>query len=143
MTTGFVQRFKGKIAAAEIYVGGVPTFSPGILQSTTIAGAAAEIGTLTNYGVSAVTASTVLAVARLASPQYPGQQKVIELVSVSSGIKITASTDGSVTFNGGTYNTITSTLAGNIALMAGSTTNWVITGVYPSTTGFPTLSTTT
>jgi len=143
MASGFVQRWKGKIACDELWVGGQLLAGGGGVGVQTLS-LGNTTGTLTNYGVTAISATSGLAIVRLASPNYANQSKTIQLTTVSSGIFITASTAGTVFINGSSINTtIKSTLAGVLELVATSTSNWAITGVYPSTTGFPTLSTST
>lgn len=141
MATGFVQRFKGKIQADALYVKGQGVYGAGAAQSLTLASATASIGTINASGVTAISATSIKAIARLSKPTYVGEFKTIQLTTVSSGILITASTDLSVFFNGSTGNTtILSTLAVSFNLVATSTTNWAISGIYPSTLGALTLS---
>ena len=141
MPSGFVNRWKGKIAADQIWIGGQSLVGPASGQ-TLSTGSATNI--IAASGVTSIAATSVLAIFRLQKPTVTNTEKTIQLTTVSSGIFITASTDGSVTLNGSSINTtIKSTLAGVIALVATSTSNWAIVGVYPSTTGFPTLSTST
>ena len=152
MATGFVQRWKGKVAlpVGGLWIGGVQysgsgndlnTISgSGSLQALTTASA---VTTITNTGVTTIAATSGILVYRLARP-VPGGDKVIQLTTVSSGIFITASTDGSVLLNGSSINTtIKSTVAANINLMGNSTSGWTINSVFISTLATLTISTTT
>lgn len=153
MATGFSQRWKGRIAARQLWLG-----SPAVQVTATggdlntIAGSAtlqalttsSTTSTITNTGPTTIASSSALTIWRLAPPTSPGMDKLIQLTTVSSGVFITTSTDGSVLLNGSSLNTtIKSTIATIIDLFATSTSNWAIAGVYPSTLGPLTISTTT
>lgn len=153
MATGFVQRYKGKIAVpvGGIYIGGTQ-LSGSAADFNTISGSAtlqaltsaSTTSTITNTGPTTIASSSALTIWRLAKPTSPGQDKVIQLTTVSSGVFITASTDGSVLLNGSSINTtIKSTVAANIDLFATSTSNWAIVGLFISTLATLTISTTT
>lgn len=152
MATGFVQRYKGKIAlpVGGLWIGGVQITGSGAdfnsisgqgtVQALTTASA---VTTITNTGVTTINASSALLIYRLARP-VPGAEKVIQLNPVSSGVFITVSTDGSVLLNGSSINTtIKSTVAANINLSGNSTSGWTITSVFISTLATLTLSTST
>lgn len=144
MASGFIQRWKGKanFDPGALWVGGLPLFGGGALQSLSLS--TVQNSVINSYGVTAISATSGIVVVRLQKPAFANIEKTIQLTTVSSGIFITASTDGSVTINGSSINTtIKSTLAGTISLMATSTANWAITAIYPATLGFVTLSTST
>lgn len=146
MATGFVQRFKGKIALAGnngLVVGGIPLYGTGAVQ--TLSTASANFTAINGVPVSVITASSAINVWNLPKPSFGGQTKCLQLL-VSSGILVTASTDGSRTFNGSSNSVFKSTQNSIIELQATSTLNWAITGVFPGSTlvsSILTLSTTT
>jgi hypothetical protein len=137
MASGFVQRFKGKVnfAPSGLWIGGSPLFGAGSAQNLTLASATVSIGAITNYGLTTINATSAVAIARLARPAYPGQAKTLQLTAISSAVFITASTDGSVTLNGSSINTtFKSTVASVITLVATSSANWAIDGLFPGST---------
>lgn len=145
MASGFVQRWKGKASfdPNAFRIGGQSMYGSGAQQAITLAGSSIGISTISGTYVT-ITASSMMAVARLAKPLFAGDYTAIQLTTISSGILITTSTDGSVTINGSSINTtIKSTLSGVIVMEATSTSNWAITSIYPATSGFLTLSTST
>lgn len=154
MATGFVQRFKGKIALAQggLYIGGTQVNATGVdlnalvgqsVQQNILSTTSTGTGTITNTGPTTISSSSGINVYRLARP-ISGCEKLIQLTTVSSGVLITASTDGSVTINGSSINTtIKSTVAAVIDLVGTSTSNWAIAGLFISTLATLTLSTST
>jgi len=142
MASGFVQRWKGKASfdPSAFRIGGVAMYGSAAVQSTNVYGSTFNItGTYVT-----ISASSAMAYGRIAKPAYAGDYTLIQLTTVSSGIFLTASTDGSVTINGSSINTtLKSTLAGVIVLEATSTANWALSSIYPSTLGFITISTST
>lgn len=135
MATGFQQRFKGKILAAQIWIqGGGPLAGAGAIQALSTS---STTTTITNAGVTTINSSSVLSIWRLAPPTQSvlGLSKTVQLSPVSSGVFVTASTDGTVLFNGSSINTtFKSTVVSVIELVATSTTNWAIAGVFPGST---------
>ena len=146
MATGFVQRFKGKITvgAGGFWVRGNPVYGAMSQQSLSTSSTAFVVSTISgNY--TTIASGTNAYIYRLGLPAYAGDVNVIQITSVSTlGVFFTASVDATVTINGSSVNTtFKSTQASVIQLVATSTANWAITGVYPSTLGVLTLSTST
>ena len=158
--SGFVQRFKGKVAfpAGGIYIGGVQIAGSGADLNTLVgfgtvntANNAAPIATIPNGGISEIT-STAINVYPLANPS-PGRRVIIAITTGSSAVMIKCST-GAVTImncpsvNGGSSitNTIKSTqsLVGTeIELYGLSTSQYLFNGVTPSTLSHLLFTTTT
>lgn len=147
MATGFVDRIKGKITQdpQTFWIGGTPQYGAVATQAVTASSTVAAQN-VNSYGITTINASTGnLCVFRLQKPGFAGQFKTIQLNPCSSvgGIFLTASTDGSITFNGSSFSVIKSTIAGSIIeLTATSTNNWATAGLVNSSATH-TLSTTT
>lgn len=174
MATGFVQRYKGKIALASggMSIAGTQVNASGAdfnvntgwgtVPVTTTSTTALQLSSGRTAGaeVLAPTANVGGAIFRLPVP-YAGAIKLIyySTLNGSTIFLLTASTAGAVTFAGvgstgstasfaGTggstlSNTLKSTQSCQIELMGISTTQWLFTGVVPSTTGHLTFSTST
>lgn len=151
MATGFVQRWKGKVNAAQLWLAGTQIVASGSDINTLIGGSSLEALSTTsgypnikNNGMTTIASSSVLTTWRLATPAYAGQMKTINMITVSSGLFITTSTAIVTSLNGSSINnTMKSTQTGIISLEATSTTNWNITGLFGSSVSFLTISTTT
>jgi hypothetical protein len=156
--SGFVQRFKGKVAfpAGGIYIGGVQIAGSGNDLNTNVGwGTVNTIGangaTIPNGGVSVIT-STAAAIYNLANPS-PGRVVLLDITDQSSSVMVKVSTgvvtiQGTSTTNGGSTltNTIksTATLIGTqIELVGLSSVAYLFNGMYPSTLGHLLFSTTT
>lgn len=141
MANGFTQRFKGKITASSLWLGGSPQFGPGAYVAYSTAGSM-DPGT---EKVSLLQASSAAVVSQLA-PGSPAQEKLL-VIDVSSSIFIKAPAGGG--FNGSTLSVFKSTYDMRVQLVAMSSLQWAIAQAYPDTTfgGAPvggiTLSTTT
>lgn len=138
MASGFIQRWKGKanFDPSSLWVAGSPLYGPGSAQSLSTTSASALIS---NGGVTAISATSVIAIYRLQAPAYASQEKTIQLTTVSSGVFITLYPStlvaAAVFLNGSSINcVIKSTQAGVVSLCATSTANWAIVGVYPGST---------
>lgn len=147
MASGFVQRFKGKISVAELWIKGQPMFGKSALQNLAVIssslGASTSSGTYVNL---LSTGSTTQYIVRIEPPQFTGDLRVFSVSTggVGLGAILTASTDGSITFNGSSLSVAKSsgTTSQVIRMEATSSANWAITGQYPfSSTGLWTLST--
>lgn len=142
MTSGFVNRWKGKVKADAVFVGRGGLTN--LVQTINIAGGAST--TLWNSGVSIVSDSSAAQIVLL-DPPTPGLFKTIYVTTMSSGaIAIKASATGAVTFDGLNYvwkpSTQNSTgaatnLPSSLDLIGASTSQWINLGVAPSvsTTG--------
>ncbi len=130
MATGFPQRFKGKIAADQLWLGGSAMVGP----SAAVAYSTAGSQTLGKEAVSNINASSGKSVFTLGFDPVPGMEKLIKLTAVSSGVQIKAKTG---TFIDTTSLTVlTSTYAPQaITLVGQSTLLWLIKSVYPGSTG--------
>lgn len=144
MSNGFLQRFQGKISAAALWVAGYPQAGPG---SAVAYSTAAGEQTLGPEKVSLITASSALSVFDLGSPPYPGVEKDIHIVSVSSGVFIKAA--AGTAFDPSTNTVFKSTYAMLVSLIGETSLKWGIKSVFPpstagvATNGGITLSTTT
>ena len=160
MTTGFVQRYKGKVdfPAGGIYIGGVQVGASGVdLNSITGWGTVDVIaanGTIPNGGLNTFTSTALAAgIYNLAAP-VPGHTVVISASTASTAWMIKTST-GVVTIQGtqgaglggssltNTIKSTTSLVATQIELIGLSTSAWLFNGVYPSTLSHLLFSTTT
>lgn len=132
MASGFVQRYKGKIAAQCIFVGldGIRQY----VQNSSASSASVVPPILQNAGVSGIICSSGSAVFTLEAP-LPGVEKQIVASTISSGFLV-AST--AATFDGtNPVMKYLSTLGGTGAalnLIGLSTSRWGIMGMYPSST---------
>lgn len=142
MASGFVQRWKGKIDVDQIWISGQPVYGPAITQTLSTTSAT---HTINQSGVTTIANSSGADVWRIASPTIIGIEKTIQLTTVSSGTFICANSSAAAaapTFNGSSNTVVKMLNAGIIELRATSTSNWAITGVFPSSLGL-TISTTT
>lgn len=139
---GIMQRFKGKIAAAALFLGGVYQYGPG----SRVAYSTAGTQTLGAEGIASINASSGISIFSMADLPSAGQTKVFDL-TVSSGVFIKAAAGAS--FDASTNTVIKSTYSQRITLRGLSTAKWTIVDVYPDSTaggapvGGVTLSTTT
>lgn len=134
MPSGFQQRWKGKVNAAVLWLGGQP--QNGIASALALT-TSSTTTTIPSAGVTTIVSSSVLSIWRLQPPRPHNinMPVTIQLTTVSSGVFITTSTDGSVLINGSSINTtIKSTQAGVIEMVPTSTTNWAIRSVFPGST---------
>jgi hypothetical protein len=159
--SGFVQRFKGKVAfpVGGIWIGDFQVTGTAADLNVNLGwGTVTQIGangsTIPNSGVSQVT-STAVAVYNLANP-VAGVSKVIDITAASTAVLIKASTAAGVTIQGGSSLNGGSTLsfvikstgatalvATQIELVGLSSLQYLFMGVYPSTLGHLTFSTST
>lgn len=158
MATGFVQRWKGKVAPKLIFLGVGATVvaqssitnALSTIRGTDLAGlagvgSAALASTLTqmpNNGVSYIQASSAKAIYPLAAP-VPGAEKTIAILQNSSAVVIQVSTSGAlgVVLDPSSNTNLLSTVTGQISLMGVSTTRWAISAFYGSTAAVLTAST--
>lgn len=142
MATGFVQRFKGKIAAAALWFNGAQVFGPGAYVAYSTAGTQ----TIGAQALAKITASSAISIFTMSDLPAPGLEKFFDL-AVTSGMFLKAASGAS--FDNSTNTVIKSTYNMRLNLMGLSSAKWAIMGVYPDTTagGAPvggiTLSTTT
>lgn len=154
MANGFVQRWKGKIDAAQLWLAGTQlTPSGGDLNLSYGAsnGDAAVSGTnIPSYGYHTLPGATAAVDFDLDDP-VAGRRVVLATVEASSAARtVTASTVNGVTFDG-TNNRLTFSNSVNqaVELLGLSTLQWAIMGASPvmtlnqtsASTGGPTLST--
>lgn len=141
--SGFTSRNKGKSTQVSFWNGASPQFGPGAYVAYSTAGTQ----TLGQEKISALTASSAIAIFSMSELPRPGLEREINVLSVSSGVFLKAAPGAS--FDASTNTVIKSTYAQRISLLGLTTAKWQITGVYPDTTagGAPvggiTLSTTT
>lgn len=129
MATGFVQRFKGKIAAEQLWVGGSAMVGPAAATLYSTAGTQ----TLGKEAVSLINASSAKSVFTLGFDPVPGLEKHIYLTAVSSGVQIKAKTNTLI--GSSTSTVITSTIALQMITLIGmSTTTWALKAVTPGST---------
>lgn len=129
--SGFVQRFKGKVQMAELWLGNSQVSGPGAFQAyTTAAGtnglSIGQIGTERLSGISATSGASVFALTQ-AIP--PGVEKIITITTVSSAAFIKA--PAGMSFNQSTQTVIKSTYESQIALVGMSSVSIRISGVWP------------
>ena len=137
MATGFVQRFKGKVAfdKGSFWMAGQPIY--GAAAAGTVALVSSSLGYSTvGAAFTALQSSgtTTKSIAHLKPPPFIGFDMMIQNPSGSSLI-LMASTDGSITFNGSTLSVATSTgsTALTLEIVATSSANWAIVGAFPGT----------
>lgn len=142
--SGFNQRWKGKIAAAAAWFGGVQEFGPGSLFVGTTAGSQTIPAA---NGAASIVSSSAISIWQIGAVPQPGVELEISLLTVSSGVFIKAAAGTS--FDPSTNTVMKSTGARTITLFGLSTLKWSIKSVFPgdtvgniSPTGL-TLSTTT
>lgn len=145
MATGFVQRWKGKIAlpVGGLWIGGVQLSGSGADFNTNtgwgVASTYSSTQTLPNGGVSQIT-STVIAVYTI-GPPVVGRTAVVTASTGSTAWMVKTAPAvvlGSPSVNGGTTltNTIKSTsslVATSVELIGLSTNAWLFMGAAPST----------
>lgn len=129
MATGFQQRWKGKIAIAAAWFGGVQEFGVGSGFSGTDATVTKTIPA--SAGSASLTASTGIATAiwTLGAVPQPGQELEIALTTISSGIFIKAAAGTS--FDPSTNTVMKSTYAQMITLYGLTTAKWAIKSLFP------------
>ena len=137
MATGFVQRFKGKIAAAELWIGG---------QSQFDMDAPSTDSTLGSVRTSRIISSSGAGIYTVPRP-VPGTDRTLAITSVSSGVFFKASAGTSFGVIGGSTMTVMkSTVAMTIELAGLSTALWWLKSAWSTSTTVipqPTFSTTT
>lgn len=153
MASGFVERFKGKIAANTIWVGGLTNTSGGLylrgsglqISPRDLTGIAGRSTPTTDPGDGgALTASGITALAtssgtRILATPFLGAVKTLYADGAStSGFRKIFTGSTLITFDG-TNDVLTSSAAGDISLLGLSTVRWTVT----SNTGSGTLGTTT
>lgn len=159
MATGFVTRFKGKIAvpAGGIWVGGTQVNASGAdFNVNTGWGTVTSpvAGAITNSGVTSITSTALAAgIYNLANP-VAGVQKVLDfstastawMIKVSTGVVTIQGTQGAGLGGSSLTNTIKSTstlVATQVELVGLSSVAYLFMGVYPSTLSHLLFSTTT
>lgn len=141
MANGFTQRWKGKVAAVQLWVAGVPQNGPQAVVAYSTAGTQTLAG---SGAIETINASSAISIWTMGYGPTPGREQVIDLITVSSGAFIKAAAGAS--FDPSTNTVIKSTYAESITLLGLSTTKWAIKSVFPGTTlggSGITLSTTT
>ena len=123
---GIMQRFKGKIAAAALFLGSVYQYGPGSAQSYSTAGTQS----LGNEGIASITASSGASVFTMTDKPSAGQTKVFNLL-VTSGVFLKA--PSGVTFDG-TNPVFKSTGNMRVELRGLSTAAWTVVSAYPAST---------
>jgi hypothetical protein len=137
MASGFVQRWKGKadFDPSCLWVAGQPIYGPTASASVVLVSSSLGASTLNgSFNNLLSSASTTQSIVRLRKPMYAGSQMTVQVSTASGlGIILTASTDGSITFNGSSLSVAKSTgsIVQTLELNATSTANWAITGAYP------------
>lgn len=138
MATGFVQRFKGKIQADQLWTKG---WAASETQSNPAAGS-----TLGAFG-SVTLASATAAVVFTMQPPKAGIEHVIAMTAVSSGVFLKAPPGVNFgVFGGSTIIVLKSTSQMTIEFIGISTVQWAIQSVWTTSTSVianPTFSTTT
>ena len=131
MSNGFVQRFKGKISAASLWLGGTQQFGPGAVGVYSTNSVASTAGILiSGAGASnTINASSAISIFALNFPPVQGSEFELGLINVSSGVFIKASPGTS--FDPSTNTVIKSTYAMMITLVGLSTLKWGIKSVFP------------
>ena len=128
MSNGFVQRFKGRVQAAQLWLAGVPMNGPQSVLAFTTASA-----TITPpSAIATLTATTGISVFTLGYAPLFGQELSLAVISVSSGVQIKAAAGTS--FDPSTNTVIKSTQVQTITLLGVSTTKWSIKSVFPPST---------
>lgn len=138
MASGFVQRWKGKITAAEIYVQGISMFDTETPSTDSTLGA---------VRVSKIANSSGAGVYTVPRPTFGGQDRTLAITSVSSGAFFKAASGTSFGVMGtSTMTVMKSTVQMSIDLCALSTALWAVRSVWSTSTTVipqPTFSTTT
>lgn len=170
MASGFVQRWKGKVNAAQLWLAGTQITASGAdintlaggATVTTSTSAAAPVTLTRNAGLDilAPVALTGGSIYRLPAPAA-GVTKTLQYSTINGStiVFITLSTAGAITLSGvgstgstaafggsggsTLTNTIKSTQSCTIELMGISTSQWLFSGILPSTVGALTFSTST
>jgi hypothetical protein len=147
MATGFVQRFKGKIALAQggLYIGGTQYTGSGsdlnTVAGTGVIDIAGPTGSTVGSGGVTILTSTAIAVYNL-QPPVNGRSVIIDITTVSTAWMVKAATGVTILdclqAAGGSSltNTIksTSTLVGGVITLIGvSTSSYVFQAQSPST----------
>lgn len=137
MATGFTQRFKGKIAAAELWIGG---------QDQSSVDAPSTDSTLGAVRTSRIISSSGAGIYTVPRP-VPGLDRTISITSVSSGVFLKAASGVSFGVIGGSTMTVMkSTVPMTIELAGLSTSLWWLKSAWSTSTTVipqPTFSTTT
>lgn len=152
MATGFVQRWKGKVTAAQLWLAGTQITASGT-DINTLAGSGSTVssystdGSVSGYGAKTLTSSSNANTFTLPAPVRSAEMQLC-MTSVSSGIFIKAASGSSfgVTAAGSTSIVMKSTTIMSIALAGLSTSLWGIMSAWSTSTSIiaqPTLSTTT
>lgn len=126
MPSGFNQRWKGKIAAAQLWIGGVAQNGPSAVTAYSTAGTQTLAG---SGAIETINASSALSIFTMGYGPSPGREQVIDLIVVSSGAFLKAAAGAS--FDPSTNTVIKSTYAQSITLIGLSTTKWAIKGLFP------------
>lgn len=163
MATGFVDRYKGKVAqpVGGMYIGGIQVNTTGGDMNTSLGWGVVPTSTASSTANS-TTPSYVIPSSRAAGidifaptssgaivvlpAPFPGANKVLQYSTVngSTACKFKCSTTAGVTIQGANSTTIgglsltvsmTSTITCTIDLLGLSTTAWLFQSVWPSTTG--------
>lgn len=143
MPSGFQQRFKGKVSAGALWLGGAPQFGAGsVIPLTTNAAL-----NIPNVGTATLVSSSAATVWQMLGAPQQGLEMEIVTLNVANSVFIKAAPGTS--FDPSTNTVIKSTQAQNIAMIGLSTVKWSIKSVFPASSagGAPlggiTLSTTT
>ncbi len=143
MANGIMQRFRGKVQAAGLFLGVSPQYGPG----TRVAYSTAGTQTMGLEGISAINASSAISIWQMGLSPTPGLRHTIQFTAISSAAFVKAV--AGVSFDESTNTVFKSTYVQRVSLLGMTTLKWSITDVYPDTTagGAPvgglTLSTTT
>lgn len=127
--SGFIQRWKGKVAVAAAYFGGVQEFGAGSLFVGTTAGAQTIPAT---NGAASIASSSAISIWTIGAIPQAGAELEIALISVSSGVFIKAAAGTS--FDPSTDTVMKSTGARTITLYGLSSLKWAIKSVFPGDT---------
>lgn len=130
---GFVQRFKGKIQATALFLGGSQVYGGGAAKSySTAAGTGSlAIGQLGPETVQTINASSGLSIFTMTDKPQAGESKVLDLL-VSSGVFIKAASG--VSFDSSTNPVFKSTYSMRVQLIGISSVAWRISNVFPMST---------
>jgi hypothetical protein len=124
--TGFNQRWKGKITAASLWLGGTQEYGSGAVYAGT-----SDASTIPfQYGSAVVASATAAAVYQMQQMPSPGAEFEFIITSVSSGIFLKAASGAS--FDASTNTVIKSTYAQTITLYGRSTVKWSVKSVFPA-----------
>lgn len=138
MASGFTQRWKGKITAAELYIQGVSMFDVETPSTDSTLGA---------VRVSKITNSSGAGIYTVPRPTFAGQDRTLAITSISSGAFFKAAAGTSFGLMGtSTMTVMKSTIQMSIDICALSTALWAVRGVWSTSTTVipqPTFSTTT